>query len=69
MEFFSARIGYGLKSTSNRGHNGDDVRLFDRCRVLLEIANILVVEIDIYKGAQLSVFGEKMLAQVGMLGD
>jgi hypothetical protein len=50
-------------------HNGNTITVFHRGGFLLEIANVLIVQVDVDEGAQLPVVGIKMTAQVGMLGD
>jgi hypothetical protein len=58
-----------LSSACNRGNDGDGIGFLDRSRVLAQVANVLIVQIDIDEGSQLAVFGEQMLAQIGMLGN
>ena len=61
--------GHDLSSAGNRRNNSDRIRFLDGRFVLVQIADVLIVEIDIHKGAQLAVFREEMLAQAGMQGN
>src|SRR5581483_1191995 len=53
-------------SSRDRGHNGNGVALPHRGVLLLQVADIFVVEVHVDKGTQLTVLGIKMAAQLGM---
>ena len=60
----------GNPSASRDGrHNRNTITVLYRRGFLLQIANVLVVKVDVDEGAQLAVIGIKMTAQVRMLGD
>src|SRR5262245_49124195 len=71
MQPFSSAAGSDPEVTA--GDGGDDVelvRIFEfRLFLLLQIANVLVVEIDVHESAQLAFVGEKMTAQIVKDGD
>jgi hypothetical protein len=56
-------------ASSDRRHDGNIITIFDGCRVFLQIADILVIQINIDKSPQFSVLVVEMPAQVGMLRD
>src|ERR1700687_2003117 len=58
-----------LSASRDGRHNGNTITVLHRRGFLLEIADVLVVKVDIDESAQLPVIRIKMTAQVGMLGD
>src|SRR5713101_7265002 len=54
-------------AAGDRRHNADGVAVLGRGIFLCKVANILIVYIDVYEAAQLSVLGEQLLAQVAKL--
>src|SRR3990172_3800835 len=54
------------------GDGGDDahhIRLLHRCALFLQVADVLVVQINVDEAAQLAVVGVEVPAQVAVLGD
>src|ERR1700690_4542572 len=53
----------------NRRHYRNVITVFHRGCVLLQVADVFVVEVHVDEGAELAVVVIKMTAQVGVLGD
>src|SRR5689334_9397785 len=53
-----------FRATGDRGHDADGVAVFSRRVFLLQIANILVVEVNIHEAANAAILGIEVLAQV-----
>src|SRR5262249_37442098 len=56
-------------ASGDGGHDGDVITVFEGGSVFLEITHVLVVDIDIHKGAEFAVLCIEMTPQVGMLAD
>src|ERR1700687_1441808 len=52
---------------SDGRNNTNRVAVFGRGVLFRQIANVFVVDVDVYEAAQLAVFGKKMFAQIGEL--
>src|SRR5229473_8315728 len=55
-------------AAGDRRHNANGVAVLGRGIFLCKVANILIVYIDVYEAAQLSVLGEQVLAQLAEFG-
>ncbi len=55
-----------LPAPGYRRHYGNIITIADRGRFLLQIAHVLVIQIDVYKSAQLALVGVKVAAKVRM---
>ena len=53
----------------NRGHYGNVITVFYGGGVLLQIADVFIVQVDIDESAELAVVVIEMTSQVGVLGD
>src|SRR4029077_2626411 len=54
---------------SDGGHDGNGITVADHSGLFLQVTDVFVVEVDIHEGAQFTVFGVEVAAQVGVLGD
>src|SRR5260370_27118769 len=57
-----------MGTTCNAGHNGERVAIGNRSGFAADVADVLVVEVDIDEAAQLALVVVKVLAQVGKTG-
>ena len=55
-----------FRAAGDRGHNADRIAVFGGRVFLLQVANILVVEVDIHETANAAVVSVKVLAQIGV---
>src|SRR4029077_10916845 len=55
-------------ASGDGGHDADGVAILGRGVFLGQIANVLIVDVNIHKAAQFSVLGKQMLAQLAKLG-
>ncbi len=58
---------YGDRAAGNRRHNADHVAGRDRSRLLAQVADVLLIDVNIDEAAQMAVVSKKMTAQVGEL--
>ncbi len=58
-----------LPASGDRRHNGNVITVLHRSGVFLQVADILVIEVNVDKSAQFAVVGIEMAAQFRMLGD
>jgi|SRR5437868_12487536 len=57
----------GRAAAGDRRNNAQVVTLFDRCGFSLgKIANVIIIQVKIYKASQLAFVGIQVLAQLGM---
>lgn len=61
------RIPISGRAPGDRRHNGDVITVFKGSRLFLQVADVLVVDVEIDESPKLSVIGVEVFAQVGML--
>ena len=56
-------------ASGNRRHNRNSITVVDRSGFFLQVADVLVIQVNIHKRTEFAVVGVKMTAQVRMLGN
>jgi len=55
-----------LPASGDRRHYRNTITIFDRGRFFLQVTHVIIIEVDIHKGAQFTVLGIEVPVQVGM---
>ena len=58
-----------LAASGDGGHDGNGITILHGRGFFLQVANVLVIQVDVHEGAQLAILGVEMAPQLRMLGD